>query len=177
MSIGKMGSKKIFRDPYTRPPRMRYTGVRGIAKPYKYKISRAVRLDPDYVTPTAAAAEILTGYVRGQQASDLEERFAFALDQAGLDYVFQYEVYSAFSLPGEESVIDFIVYDGGTPYPVETGSLFIHGHPSRIESDRSRDQILNEILRFRGFQEIIRLKFDHPEDRDDAQEIVRELFS
>lgn len=176
MTIGKLGSKKIFRDPNVRLPRTRHTGVRGIARPYKYKTKRTGRLDPDYVTPAAAAAEILTGYVRGQEASDLEERFAWALDQAGFNYLFQYEVYGAIGLPGEEPTIDFIVYVGGTPYPVETGSSFVHGHQSRIETDRVRDQILNEYLRIRGFQEIIRIDFDHPEDRDDAQRIVKELF-
>ena len=176
MSIGKLGSKKIFRDPNVRIPRTRHTGVRGIAKPYRYKTKRTARLDADYVTPAAAAAEILTGYVRGQDASDLEERFAWALDQAGFNYLFQYEVYGAVGLPGEEKTIDFIVYVGGIAYPVELGSWFVHGHSSRIETDRARDQILNEVLQTRGFQEIIRVDFDHPEDRDDAQRIVKELF-
>ena len=178
MSIDKMGSKKIFRDPAIRTRRRYKSDVRipSIVRPYKFKTSRSARLDADYLAAPAAEDELLTGYVRGQEASALEERFAFALDFAKLDFVFQYEVHSAFSLPGEEKSIDFIVYDGGTPYPVETGSSFVHGHPSRIETDRQRDQILNEILRFKGFQEIIRLEFDHPEDRDDAREIVRELF-
>ena len=176
MAIGKMGSKKIFRDPNLTIPRTRYTGVRGIAKPYKYKTKRTARLDPDYATPTAVAAEVLTGYVRGEEASDLEERFAIALDEAKLTYVFQYAVYSAYSLPGEEQIIDFIVYDGGTPYPIETGSRFVHGYQSQIERDRERDQILNEILKYRGFQEIYRIEFDHPEDLDDARQIVQELF-
>lgn len=178
MAIRKLGSKAIFRDPNVKTARRYKSDVRipGVVRPYRFKTSRKGRLDPDYVTPTAATDESLTGFVRGQKASDLEERLAFAINQAGLDFVFQYEVHSAFSLPGEEKTIDFIVYDGGTPFPVETGSLFVHGHPSRIEADRTRDQILNEILRFRGFQEIIRLPFDHPEDFDDAREIVRELF-
>jgi len=176
MPIGRLGSKKIFRDPNLTIPRTRYTGVAGIAKPYKYKTKRTARLDPDYVTPETEAAEILTGYVRGEEASDLEERFAWALDQADLTYLFQYEVYGAFGLPGEEATIDFIVYVGGVAYPVELGSFFVHGHASRIETDRARDQLLNEFLRTRGFQEIIRVDFDHPEDRDDAQQIVEELF-
>ncbi len=178
MAIRKLGSKTIFRDSNLKMARKYKSDVRipSIVRPYKFKTSRKGRLDPDYVTPTAVAAKILTGYVRGQEASDLEERFAFALIQAGLDFVFQYEVHSAFALPGEEKTIDFIVYDGGTPYPVETGSFFVHGHASRIETDRERDQILNEILRLRGFQEIIRLPFGHPEDFDDARELVRELF-
>jgi len=178
MSIGKLGSKAIFRDPNLKTRRRSKSDVRvpGIVRPYEFKTSRKARLDPDFVTPVAEAAEILTGYVRGEEASKLEERFAIALNEARLDFVFQYEVHSAYELPGEERTIDFIVYDGGIPFPVETGAGFIHGHSSRMESDRERDQILNEILRHRGLQEIIRLEFDHPEDLDDARRIVRELF-
>jgi len=170
-----MGSKKIFRDPNV--PRTRIvTGVRGIQKPYKYKTKTKARLDPDYLTEEAEAAEILTGYVRGEQASKLEERLAIALNEAALDYLFQYPVYSAYSLPGEEKTIDFIVYDGGVAFPLETGSWFVHGQPSQVEADKSRDQILNEILKYRGFRPIYRVPFDHPEDLDDARQIVKELF-
>lgn len=177
MAIGKMGSKRIFRDPYLRVSRRgAKPRIPTIARPYKYKTKVTARLDADFVTPTAAAAEILTGFVRGKQASDLEERFAGALNDAGLSYVFQYRVDSALSLPGEGQVIDFIVYDGGTPYPVETGSAFVHGSQSQLNIDKARDQILNEILRFRGFQEIIRLPLDRPEDRDDARRLVEEFF-
>jgi len=170
-----MGSKAIFRDSNIKGTR-RATGVRGIQRPYKYKTKTRARLDPDFLTEVAEAAEILTGYVRGEQASKLEERFAIALNEAGLDYVFQYPVYSALSLPGEEKTIDFIVYDGGVPFPIETGSWFVHGQPSQIERDKTRDQILNEVLKSRGFMPIERIAFDEPSSLEKARRIVKELF-
>jgi hypothetical protein len=178
MAIGKLGSRKVYKDPYIRAPRKFKSDVTipGIVRPYKFKAGRMARLDSDFILPEALESEILTGYVLGQPASDLEERFAIALREAGYDFIFQYEVHSAYTLPNEGKIIDFIVYDGGTPYPVEIGSWFVHGTPSQQEIDRSRDQILNEILRSQGFQEIIRLEFDHPENLDDAREIVRRLF-
>lgn len=176
MPIGKLGSKKIFRDPYVRGVRSNRPRIPSAVRPYRYKSKRTARLDQDYLAPVREAGEVLTGYVRGQQASDLEERFARALVEAGLDFVFQYEVYSAYNLPGEEQTIDFVIYSFGNPIPIETGSEFIHGHPSRREKDRARDQVLNEIIRYWGWQEIVRLEFDHPTDVDDAREIVRELF-
>lgn len=177
MSIGRLGSTKVFRDPSV-PTLKRYKSdvqVPAALRPYKYKTSRKASIEGNYLSDiTRDATEALTGYVRGSSASKLEERFAIALDEAGLEFIFQYRVDSAYDLPDEGKTIDFIVFDGGTPFPVEIGSAFVH--KAQEEQDRARDQRLNEILAPFGYQPIIRLEYDHPESIDDARKIVKEMF-
>ena len=106
----------------------------------------------------------------------MEERFAKALDEARLQFIFQYPVYGAYQIPGEENKIDFMVFDGPILIPVEPRGGFIHQSPSKTAEDKRRSQILNEVLKRMGIREIIALKPDEPRDMDNAREIVRSLF-
>ena len=169
-------AKLVFKDPNVKVPRFRRPKVPTLVKPFQYKIRREAKLEPAPGIPSIVEQEILTGFVHGKKASALEERFAKALDEARLQFIFQYPVYGAYQIPGEENKIDFMVFDGPILIPVEPRGGFIHQSPSKKEKDKRRSQILNEVLQRMGIREIITLKPDEPRDMDNAREIVRSLF-
>jgi hypothetical protein len=150
-------------------------------KPFEYKVGQ-IDSPPEVQFPEFGKdpAEALTGYVHGQKASDLEERFAKALDQFGLQYQFQFEVASAYGLPGEEKTIDFLVDQNGMWIPIEIGATFTHGSVSKQEIDRKRESILNPILVNMGIQPLgdplYTVLRDRPLSIEDAKEIVLRMF-
>jgi hypothetical protein len=173
-----MMAKLLYKDPNVRVPRIVSPIARLPAqlKPYKFKTAQ---IDAPPSLDTSPPPEVLTGYVNGKEASKLEERFAMALDFYDLRYIFQYEVASAYSIPGEGKLIDFIVYDGGVPMPIEVGSAFVHKSPAEQQAELQRTQILNPILQAIGiqpFNEFSHLPLDRPADLEDAKELVRSLF-
>ena len=165
-----------YRDPNVKLPRFGRTRVPSLVKPFTYKIKRAAQLEPSPPIVDVKEEEVLLGFVHGKKASALEERFARALDESRLQFIFQYPVYSAYSIPGEERQIDFMVFDGPVLIPVEPKGGFIHQSPSRRAEDARRTQVLNEALRRIGIRDIIELKSDEPRDMDSARQIVRDLF-
>ena len=165
-----------YKDPNVKVPRFGRARVPSLVKPFQYKVRRAAALEPTPPLAERAEEEILLGFVHGKKASALEERFARALDESRLQFIFQYPVYSAYSIPGEERKIDFMVFDGPILIPVEPKGGFIHQSPSRRAEDARRTQVLNEALRRIGIRDIIELKSDEPRDMDSAREIVRSLF-
>lgn len=168
----------VYKDPAIRVLQW-HEKVPKEVEPYEYKTRRTARIEPQFAQPPTPPEEILTGFVHGQRASALEERFAKALEFFGLDYIFQYEVVSAYSLPNEGKLIDFIVFDGGIGIPVEVGSKFVHQSTSDQEKERERDNVLNAILPLLGFMPIsdeFRVPLDRPYDLEDAKSIVASLF-
>lgn len=170
--------KLIYHDPYISvlQPHER---VPEEVEPYEYKTLRTKRIDAHFDRPESTPEEFLTGYVHGVRASVLEERFARALDFFGIDYRFQYEIPSIYSLPGEEKTIDFLVYDGGIAFPVEIGSLFVHGSPSNQEEERARIATINAVLPLLGIMSVTDdsyVELDHPKSFEDAKDIVSSLF-
>jgi len=170
-------AKLVFKDPNLKVPRFGRTKVPQIVKPFQFRVAkRPIMLEPAPGIPETREEEILLGFVHGKTASALEERFARALDESRLQFIFQYPVYGAYQIPGEENKIDFMVFDGPVLIPVEPRGGFIHESPSKKELDKRRTQILNEALARQGIREIIQLDFDEPRDLDSAREIVRKLF-
>ena len=171
-------AKLVHKDPFIKAFQV-HTRVPKEVQPYKYKTRRTKRIEATFDRPHGAPEEILTGYVHGERASVLEERFAIALDFYGLTYRFQYEVPSIYSLPGEGKQLDFLVYDGGIAWPVEIGSKFVHDSPSKKEEEMARVSIINDILPMLGIMKITDdsyLEFDRPWDVEDAKEIVARMF-
>ena len=167
----------VYKDPNLKVPRFGRTRVPLVVRPFKYKLSRTpAQITPAPSLPKVNAEELLIGFVHGKRASDLEERFARALDESRLQFIFQYPVYGAYQIPGEENKIDFMVFDGPVLIPVEPRGGFIHESPSKKALDGRRTQILNEALARQGIREIIQLDFDEPRDLDSARQLVRELF-
>src|SRR3990172_1638061 len=169
--------KLIYNDPNLKVPRFGRTRVPLVVRPFKYKLSRTpAQITPAPSLPEVNAEELLIGFVHGKRASDLEERFARALDEARLQFIFQYPLYGAYQIPGEENKIDFMVFDGPVLIPVEPRGGFVHESPSKTALDGRRTQILNEALARQGIREIIQLDFDEPRDMDEGPPLVRELF-
>ena len=168
----------VYKDPNLKVPRFGRTQVPQIVRPFKYKLSRTpAQITPVPSLPEVHAEEFLIGFVHGKRASDLEERFARALDEARLQFIFQYPLYGAYQIPGEENKIDFMVFDGPVLIPVEPRGGFVHESPSKKALDGRRTQILNEALARQGIRKIIQLDFDEPRDMDEARQLVRDLFA
>jgi hypothetical protein len=137
-------------------------------------------MESKFPQPDSKPEEVLTGFVHGKRASALEERFARALDFFGMEYIFQYEVESAYSLPQEGKRLDFLVFDGGIGIPIEIGSAFVHDSPSNVEEERVRRDTLNPILALLGIHQLgdpqYEVPFDRPLDFADAKDLIAELF-
>jgi hypothetical protein len=137
------------------------------AKPFKYKKRRTARLDRLNRMPRTSENEGLSGYVHGLRASDLEERSAISLGKLGLEFNFQWEVRTAFSLPDEERKVDFIVHDG-LLYAYEIDEVeFIHRGAEAQQEDLVRDSLINERLQKIGIQPIVHI----PSTQLDTQEL------
>lgn len=96
-------------------------------KPFRFPKSRKSR-DPQITARPKLVRETekpLTRNVQGQPASDLEERFARALEKERIGYAFQFVHGAPKGLPGFQS-LDFLVL---TPVPVAVqvdDTTFIH---------------------------------------------------
>ena len=176
-----MPNKLIFKDPNIRirRPKSLISYLPREMRPFEYKTRRSARVEADFLRP-AKPKESLTGFVHGEKASDLEERWALALDQLGLEYIFLFEVSGAFTLPTEEKVIDFVVNDGGLQIPIEVGAKFFHASPSQQEKERDRENIINPILQLQGIHPLgdplYRVEVDHPISVSDALDIAKGMF-
>ena len=144
-------------------------------KPYKYKIPRAKQPDRlDRLEPIPND-EGLTGLVQGQRASDLEERFARALYKLKLRFWFQFYVYTAYSLPGEDKVVDFVV-DAGLMWPLEVDASFTHKTSEQRQYDKIRDAQVDEALGRAGYQRIQRIPGEKLATQDLANQKAADLF-
>jgi len=117
--------------------------------------------------------EDLSGFVHGEDASDLEERFAKALDLRQLEFIFQFPVSTLYSLPGEEKQVDFVV-DVGFQYPVEVDAVFTH--LNQESEDQLRDAQIDEVLSRQGFFPIQRVSGADLQSIEDALSVVDRLF-
>jgi len=178
-----MCAKLVYKDPNIRVLQWHERIPKGV-EPYKYKTRRTQRPASLFDRPYTAPEEILTGYVHGERASALEERFARALDFYGMTYRFQYEVHSVYSLPGEEKTLDFLVYEGGIAIPIEIGSAFVHDSPSKREEEAHRVSLINDVLPMLGIMQITDdawpmgnyVPYDRPYDLADAKLLVADRF-
>ena len=149
-------------------------------KPYQYKMPSKGKLETDKnrlpeQTAEAADPTPLTGFVNGVRATNIEERFARALKKHGLRYRFQVEFRTAASLPGRERVVDFVVYHG-LKYPVEVDGEFAHSTAAQETADRIREELLNEVFRWKCMPPLQRVKWWQLETQVQADAVVGELF-
>ena len=119
--------------------------------------------------------EALSGYVKGKEASDLEERFARALYNKRKDFDFQRDFMTPHSIPGQEKEVDFVVYDG-QPQPIEIDGMYAHKSGEQKANDVTRDAILNETLGGMGYLPIIRIPGFELESQDETLAVVERLF-
>ena len=149
-----------------------------------YKFRKLSKRAPDVRRPKSktgpGAEEELTGLVKGKKASDLEERYANALDELGnIDYYkFSVLIETPFQIPGQLNEIDFFVYVGPFVYPMEIDGEMAHKTQEQRAADMARDQMLNPIIKQKwpGAMPIERIPGWKLETRDDARALVRRQF-
>lgn len=152
-----------------------------VRKPYKYRrkgkprLAMGVNRLPE-LTAEPADPVPLSGYVNGVRATNIEERFARALKKHGLRYRFQVRFATAVSLPDHERVVDFVVYHG-LRYPVEVDGEYAHSTNAREAADAIREELLNEVFRWRSMPPLRRVKWWQLETQAQADAAVGELFS
>jgi hypothetical protein len=106
------------------------------------------------------AKEIFGGEVQGKKASQIEERFAKALDKKGIPYQFRVAVGASRNMPGWKE-LDFLVEKSGTYFAVEIDSAFTHR--DKGSSDVLHDAIvLKELAGLPMYPEV--LHFDMERD-------------
>jgi len=127
-------------------------------------------------TTAERVQEILVGWVQGKRATDIEERFARALDKSlEIDsYEFQPSYVAGRNLPGEIR-LDFMVY-AGLSYPFQLDGTYAHKTAQQKYEDAIKDAILDSILTPRGVQPVKRIPGDELETQEEADELVAELF-
>lgn len=150
-------------------------------KSKNFQFKKTKKLDvPPILRPaqqTVSGDEQLTGSVHGKKASDIEERFAKALEQFNIDYYFQRFVETEYTLPDQEKQVDFVVYYQNRTYPVEIYGSYFHTSSGDTLRDLERERQLNEVFRRWGWEEL-QVVWDYELfDMVAAQETVRRLFT
>lgn len=164
-----------FRDPYI--GRIKAPMPR-LIKPYKYQKERPIAKENLQRITHRQEDEELSGFVHGKPASDLEERFARSLDKKNQNFIFEFPVDTAYTLPEEEKMVDFIILTP-IPQPVELDGIFIHKNAEKKYEDQLRDIQINEILEKQGYKPLLRITGDPiplPEDQEISDEIVEKLL-
>mgnify|MGYP001608621481 FL=1 len=175
-------ARLVYADPAIRirQPKSLIVYLPEEMRPFEYTVPRPAKGEVKYFPSSPKPEELLTGYVHGKRASDLEERFALALQSFGIDFIFQFEVPSAYSLPDEAKLIDFLVFDGGLGIPIEIGASFFHASPSQKEEERERQNTINPILQLQGIWPLgdprYQIPFDEPVSIEQAKDIVSQMF-
>ena len=160
-----------------------------MAKIYKYK-TRAIQ-PPDYnqskKVERIGTAEVLTGQLQGQNASDLEERAARSMDRLGVSYDFRVRLsplvagqrkigVAIQNLPGEIE-IDFLAYHNGDTVPIQIDGFIAHFQtPSQAEIDKEKSDAINETMKQVGARELVRIPFTEILTKEMADRRMELLF-
>ncbi len=125
-------------------------------RPYQYKTpsKRTRRTNVGRLKPktTLIDAVPLTGFINGLIAkSEIEERYARGLRNAGRKFQYEWRIFTAFTLPNQSRQIDFLVDEGGIASPKEVyGPL--HLLPQAKVEDERRVAELDAALRKIGIE-------------------------
>lgn len=149
------------------------------SKPYRRKLpsKRVADVRPIRSRVSALSDDPpLTGWVHGLPASDLEERYARGLRNSGTDFSFQVEIETAFTLPGQEKTVDFMVSAGGGMLQPTDVYGPLHQWPQAQTKDAEREAELNEA--FEQIPTLMPLKivwFYDLQDQEQANQVARNV--
>lgn len=147
-------------------------------QPYQYKTGKKT-VSPDKPVQVLGMrdGEVLTGFVRGLPASNLEERFAIALDQSKdiVSYEFQPSYIGARNTSGEVK-LDFMVYQGGQMFPIQIDGDYVHKTAAQREEDKVKDEQLDQYLSPYLAMPTMRLKEDDISSVAEAKALIERLF-
>jgi hypothetical protein len=152
-------------------------------KPYQYKIPS--KQDPDLNldrlknlnNPTDPIP--LTGWIHGEEASDLEERFYRGVKNAGIDdedIHYNVPVRVTSGMRQEEKRVDFMI-DLGVMQPVEVDGYIGHHTSAQQGYDQVRETLLNAEFRKRGIHSLKRVKWWQVETQEMADVVARSIVT
>jgi len=147
-------------------------------KPYRYSKFRMARYNgKPPKSNELKETEVLTGSINGEDASDLEERFAIALNGNPNVETFEYQPsFIAFrNMPGEIRP-DFVVESGGMLYPIFIDGEWIHHTAEQQDQDKRNDIILDERLSGSGAWPSKHISGKHLQTPEDTAKTVKEIF-
>lgn len=145
---------------------------------FKYKVRRIARREmPFGKIQSVKNDEGLVGYISGSPASDLEERFARAMDKdPRIDgYSFREAVISPRNMPGQLEV-DFVVQMGPIVYAIQIDGEFAHKGAAKRLDDARKDALVNEYMKQYGAKPVIRIDGEKLSSQEEANKIVRTLL-
>lgn len=145
-----------------------------LTKPFRYSdyFGRRKKRDLNAPRPEANKTdEGLTGLVRGEKASDLEERLARAFYKLKIPFDFQVEIRTRTSMPNEDRKVDFVIRGNQAVEPDGQISHFMNvGQKGR---DYLRDLQLNEAFAQMGMLPIIHIPFHKLDTQERTDAYVR----
>ena len=151
--------------------------------PYTYpKHRRKVTRPSTHRVKPYEEKEVLTGQVNGQDASDIEERFARALNKQQISFEFRvFNFAPVRNVPGADET-DFMVYSYGAIQPVEIDGEFAHKTQAQRAGDLAKDAVLNDYLSGQGYNPVMRIPDGTVtmagilDEQGSADALVEELF-
>lgn len=142
--------------------------------PLAYPVQRAHHIDrgtPVNRVEFARHDEVLTGYVQGMKATDLEERWAQAATAEGMSFRFQVSYFESMGTAGEYR-LDFLMYGLGMPRPVQIDGQFAHGTIGKQQNDWLKDAYFYSRLRGE-VKRVLRVPWYNITNVDQARQIIR----
>ncbi len=113
------------------------------------------------------------GLVQGKKAYATEMMWAKGLEQANIPYLFQFEVPTAYTLPGKGKQVDFLV-DG--VWADEIDGEIGHKTESQRLLDAQRDILISENLHALGINNVRRIDAERFLDQKRVNNMVREYY-
>lgn len=156
-------------------------------KQFKWKKVRIPAIERPVIQRTPNIGEVLTGYIDGSNASDLEERSSRALQKWNTGFQFRTQW-----IPSDPPVMlsvndsgrdqqgnveaDFLIEVMGLPVAINDDGEFSHRTAEQVEHDRIQDEKLAEIMRVYGGGYNIRVPFYWLKDQDQADSTYKQIL-
>lgn len=113
------------------------------------------------------------GFIQGKKAYATELMWAKGLEKANIPYIFQFEVPTAYTLPGKGKQVDFLV-DG--IWADEIDGEIGHKTDSQKSLDVQRDILISENLHALGINEVRRIDAERFLDQNRVDNMIREYY-
>ena len=147
-------------------------------RPYKIKISRTQTVPAARQAPNSPVdKEVMTGFVMGESASDLEERaYRSTIKLPAVTAIeFQPSFLSGRNMPGEYR-LDFLVYVGGVQYPIQIDGEWIHKSAEAREEDRIKDALFDNEMIGTGALPVRRINETEIPDQEHSDRLFQEIL-
>lgn len=147
---------------------------------FKYRIKRD-KLQPIHIAKPQEfkTDEQLTGFVQGWDASDIEERFARALNRYAksipIDYEFRTTIFGSRNEVGFKE-LDYRVQTVTGNYVFQIDGEFAHKSAATKAEDTVTDQRINELLKNEGYFPVKRIPGDKLATQEQADALVKDLI-